>query len=139
MQDYGPDAGPELPMTTPLSEPLSSPHLRRRKVIRWIVGLVLLYTVFGFLVLPLIVRAVAARRLASELNREVTIKSVRINPYSFSCAIRGLLIKDRDGEPFVSWDNVYVNFQLASFLGKPWVFKEVSATNIPASRAIITG
>jgi Domain of Unknown Function (DUF748) len=103
---------------------------RRRKLVRRIVGLLLFYTVFGFIVLPLIVRPVAARRLARELNRNVTIDSVRINPYSLSCAVRGLLIRDPDGEPFVSWDKVYVNFQLSSFFGRPWVFKEISATNI---------
>jgi hypothetical protein len=42
--------------------------------------------------------------------------------------VRGLLVKDKDGEPFVSWDEVYVNLQLASFVGHPWVFKEISTT-----------
>jgi uncharacterized protein DUF748 len=102
---------------------------RRRRVFAWVAGLLVFYTVFGFLVLPLIVRAVATKRLARELNREVAIESVRINPYSMSCGIRGLMIKDRDGEPFISWDNVYVNLQLASLFGKAWVFKEFSTTN----------
>src|SRR5262245_35316996 len=103
---------------------------RRRKQVRWIAGVLLFYTVFGFIVLPLIVRPIATHRLARELNRNVSIDSVRINPYALSCAVRGLLIKDPDGEPFVSWDKVYVNFQLSSFFGRPWVFKEISATNI---------
>jgi hypothetical protein len=42
--------------------------------------------------------------------------------------VDGLLIKDKDGQPFVSWDEVYVNFQLSSFFGKAWVFKEISTT-----------
>jgi len=53
---------------------------------------------------------------------------VKLNPFAFSTAIRGLLIKDKDGEPFISWDEVYVNFQLSSFLGHPWVFKKISVT-----------
>src|SRR5208283_2175676 len=28
--------------------------------------------------------------------------------------------------PFVSWDEVYVNLQLASFFGHTWIFKEIS-------------
>jgi len=103
---------------------------RRRRLTAWIAGCLLFYTVFGFLLLPWIVRSVATRRLARELDRPVAIRSVRINPYSFACSVRGLLIQDKDGEPFASWDEVYVNFQLASFFGKPWVFKRVSATNI---------
>ena len=102
---------------------------RRRRLAVWVIGSLLFYTILGFLVLPLIIRAAATKRLAKELNRPVSIESVRINPYALSCAVRGLMIKDPDGEPFISWDNVYVNFQLASFFGKPWVFREVSTTN----------
>src|SRR5204863_6156487 len=90
--------------------------------------IVLLYTVLGFLVLPPIVRAVAAKQLSKELDRPVTIQKVRLNPYTLSATIRGLLIKDKDGQPFVSWDEVYVNFQLVSLFTRPWVFKEVSTS-----------
>ncbi len=40
---------------------------------------------------------------------------VKINPFVLSTTVRGLLIKDKDGQPFISWDEVYVNFQLSSF------------------------
>jgi hypothetical protein len=101
---------------------------RRRKLLFWVVGLLLFYTVTGFLILPPIIRAVAVKQLSKQLDREVSIQKVKLNPFAFSTAIRGLLIKDKDGVPFVSWDEVYVNFQLSSFLGHPWVFKEISVT-----------
>ncbi|MGB8368369.1 MAG: DUF748 domain-containing protein [Limisphaerales bacterium] len=101
---------------------------RRRKLLFWVVGLLLFYTVAGFLILPPIIRAVAVKQLSQQLDREVSIAKVKLNPFALSTTIRGLLIKDKDGEPFVSWDEVYVNFQLSSFLGHPWVFKEISVT-----------
>lgn len=101
---------------------------RRRKLLLWVVGVLLVYTLVGFLVLPPIVRAIAVKRLSKELNRPVTIQRFRLNPYTLSATVRGLLIKDRDGEPFISWEYVHVNFQLASFFTKPWVFKEVSTS-----------
>jgi hypothetical protein len=101
---------------------------RRRTAVLWAFGAILTYTVVGFLVLPPIVKAVAVKRLSSLLDREVVIRRVAINPYVLSGAIRGLLIRDKDGEPFVSWDEAYANFQLVSFFGKPWVFKEIRVT-----------
>ena len=101
---------------------------RRRKLLFWVVGLLLFYTVAGFFILPPIIRAVAVKQLSKQLDREVSIQKVKLNPFALSTAIRGLLIKDKDGEPFVSWDEVYVNFQISSFLGHPWVFKEISVT-----------
>ena len=108
-----------------VSESLSP---RRRKFLFWVVGLLLFYTVAGFFILPPIIRAVAVKQLSKQLDREVSIQKVKLNPFVLSTTIRGLLIKDNDGEPFVSWDEVYVNFQLSSFLGHPWVFKEISVT-----------
>ena len=101
---------------------------RRRKITVWIAGLLLFYTVTGFLILPPIVRHVAVKELSAQLGREVSIESVKINPFAFSTTVRGLLIKDKDGQPFVSWDEVYVNFQLSSFFGHAWVFKEISTS-----------
>jgi len=98
---------------------------RRRKLIVWAVSLVLFYTLFGFFILPLIVKHVAIKQLSQQLDREVTIRSVRMNPYVLSATIRGLLVKDKDGEPFLSLEEVYANFQLSLFFGKPWVFKEI--------------
>jgi hypothetical protein len=98
---------------------------RRRKLILWAVGLVLFYTLFGFVILPFVVKRVAIKQLATQLDREVTIRQVRINPYVLSGTIRGLLVKDKDGEPFLSLEEAYANFQLSSFFGTAWVFKEI--------------
>ena len=101
---------------------------RRRKLALWTFWLLVAYAIIGFLILPPIIRAVAVKQLSKQLDREVSIQKVKLNPFALSTTIRGLLIKDTDGEPFVSWDEVYVNFQLSSFLGHPWVFKEISVT-----------
>jgi hypothetical protein len=101
---------------------------RQRKILVWSLAILLAYTVVGFLILPPIIRAVAVKQISKQLDREVSIEKIKINPFVLSTTIQGLLIKDKDGQPFVSWDEVYVNFQLSSFFGKAWVFKEISTT-----------
>lgn len=88
----------------------------KRKLTLWILGLLVFYTIAGFLILPPIVRSVAEKQISQQLDRKVSIQSVKINPFVLSATVDGLLIADKDGTPFVSWDEVYVNFQLASFL-----------------------
>ena len=107
---------------------LNSLSPRRRRIVLWTVGLVVFYTVAGFLIVPPIVRSVAQKRLSKELNREVTIAKVKLNPYAMSATIRGFVIKDKDGQPFVSWDEVYANFQFCSLLTRTFVFKEIRTT-----------
>jgi hypothetical protein len=100
----------------------------QRRLVVGSLSLLVAYTVIGFLILPPIIRSVAARQISKQLDREVSIKKVKINPFALSATVDGLLIKDKDGQPFISWDEVYVNFQLSSFFGKAWVFKEISTT-----------
>lgn len=113
-------------MNVPLLNRLSR---RQRKVIYWIVGAFLFYTVVGFFVLPPIVRSIAVKQLSKQLGREVTIQQVKLNPFAFSGTIRGLVIKEKNGDPFVSWDEVYGNFRPMSVFQHAWVVKQVSATN----------
>jgi len=100
----------------------------KKRIAVWSLGLLLFYIVVGFLILPPIVRHVAVKVLSAQLDRQVSIEKIKINPLALSTTIRGLLIKDKDGQPFVSWDEVYVNFQLSSFFGHAWVFKEISTS-----------
>src|SRR4030095_40868 len=96
-----------------------------QRKIRWAAGLVVAYTVIGFLLLPPLVKYIATRNLSTLLERPVTIQKLRLNPYTFSITIRGFLIRDKDSEPFVSWDEVYVNFQPTSVFTRAWRLKEV--------------
>jgi len=120
-------------MKVPIWNSLSS---RKRKVTAWIGGFLALYAIVGFLVLPPIVRSVAVKQVSALLDRETSIASVRINPFALSTSVRGLLIQDTDGEPFVSWDEVYVNFQISSLFGRAWTFKEIDISK-PFARAVM--
>ncbi|HXE42831.1 MAG TPA: hypothetical protein VN516_07385, partial [Candidatus Baltobacteraceae bacterium] len=100
----------------------------KRKTVIVILSLLCLYALVGFLILPPIVRSVAVKQLSQQLGRDVAIEKVYINPFAFSGAIRGLIIKEKDGSPFVSWDEVYVNLQPTSVFGKAWTVKEISTT-----------
>ena len=83
--------------------------LRRRRLLIVLAALVLLYTVFGFLILPWILRRQLEKRLTAALHRETTVARVRTNPYALSVTIDGLAVKEKDGGQFVSWDRLYVN------------------------------
>jgi len=85
---------------------------RRRRLLIVLAALLVLYTVFGFLVLPWIVRRQLEKRLTAALHRETTIERVRTNPWALSVTIDGFLVKDPDGTRFVSWDRLYVTLTL---------------------------
>jgi hypothetical protein len=117
----------------------ANPPARPRHWRRWIVriGIVLLiYTLIGFFVMPLIVRSVAVSQLRKLLDREVAIEKVRLNPFSFVAEVDGFSVKDPDGEPLLAWQHVRADFQFTSIFLGPWRVREISVVQ-PYIRAQI--
>lgn len=71
-------------------------------------GLLVVYTAFGFLAAPPILRRVLVKEASAALHRDVAVARVRVNPLVLSVTVEGLAVRHRDGTPFVGWDSLYV-------------------------------
>jgi hypothetical protein len=90
-----------------------------RRYRRWVVAVAILaivYSLTGFLLFPWVLHRQLESRLATTLQRPVTIQAVRANPFALSVTIDGLLVKEPDGSPFVSWERLYFNARLIPIL-----------------------
>ena len=88
---------------------------RARRLGWWILGIVVAIGVIGFLAVPPIAKHYLVKVLSQELKREVTIESLRFNPYTLAVTVRGFVLKDRAGpEPALTFDELYVNASLGS-------------------------
>src|SRR5262245_12953923 len=95
-----------------------------------------LYAVAGFLVAPYFTRPYLTRTLSELLHRDVSLQRLRLNPFALSATADGFLIKDPDGSTFVSWDRLYVNFQLLSLVTEAWTFRQIRLTNFSGHLAM---
>lgn len=83
------------------------------------------YTIIGFLILPLIIKSVAVKKLSEALHRTVVIQEIKLNPYALSLTINGLTVKDREeATDFLSFNSLYVNLQGVSIFKLAPVIKE---------------
>ncbi|MGC4073331.1 MAG: DUF748 domain-containing protein [Nibricoccus sp.] len=90
-------------------------------------GLFAFYVIAGFFIAPPIVRSQLEKRLAAELHREVKVEKVSLNPLTLSCAIEGLVIRERDGKgSFVAWNRAFANFDSWSLFTGEWRFDEIA-------------
>jgi hypothetical protein len=97
---------------------------------------VALYALFGFLVAPPLARSYLIKTLQEMLHRKVSIQRLRLNPFVLSATADGLLIADTDGTPLLSWDRLYINFQLLSLVKKEWSFREFQLVNLSGRLAM---
>ncbi len=99
-------------------------------------ALVGIYAAVGFWAAPGVIKSQLEKRLSAELRRPVRIGEVRTNPFTFSIAVSQLQVNDRDGQPFVGWQRVFVNFQPSSFFSDEQVFEEISIEGLRARLAV---
>jgi len=59
-------------------------------------GLILFYAVLGFLVVPAVLKARLPATLSRLLGREVTVRQVRLNPFTLAATVEGFAVKERD-------------------------------------------
>ena len=92
---------------------------------------VLLYTLFGFLALPPILKSVLSKSLSETLHRKATIREIRVNPFELSVSVRGLAISERDAPgTWISAEEIFANLQLASVVRGGPVLSEVRLTRL---------
>ena len=88
--------------------------------------LFLLYTVFGFFILPRIIQTQAREFAANKLHRTLSIDKVEINPFTLLATIRGFkLMEEKDAGVFLSFDALTIKVSGQSLLHFAPVVKEV--------------
>ncbi|MFZ5759388.1 MAG: DUF748 domain-containing protein [Thermodesulfobacteriota bacterium] len=109
---------------------------RWKKMSRWqrwciIASVVfLLYTLFGFFLLPVLVRSQLAKQLTVATDRLAAVEKVTFNPYTLEIVIVGFRVQERDSDrPFVSFDRLQVNIQAMSLVKRALMVKSVSLLN----------
>ena len=101
-------------------------HPRTRKIILWVASTLFAIGVLLGLVAPPLIRGKVAGVLSDKLHRPVTIEQISINPYAMTLAVRGFLMKERQGDtPAVSFDELFVNLEFRSLVRLAPIVKEL--------------
>jgi len=100
-----------------------------RRLKKYLIGLgifLVIFTIFGFLGLPPILKSILVKQLSQSFHREVTIKEIKTNPYTLSATVRNFMVKDRgSSQAFVSFEELYINLQILSVIRQALIFKEI--------------
>ncbi|SHG75258.1 DUF748 domain-containing protein [Massilia sp. CF038] len=78
-------------------------------------ALLALYTAFGFLAVPAIIKSQAQSLAAEKLHRQLTIEAVDFNPYTLALSVRGIkMMEAKGGKVFVSTERIGLDLAAAS-------------------------
>ncbi|HEY4039270.1 MAG TPA: DUF748 domain-containing protein [Burkholderiaceae bacterium] len=103
--------------------------LRKRWV--WRTGLALaalfvLYGLFGFFVLPGIIKSQAERAATAALHRKFTIERVEVHPYALAISVQGVKLYEADGQTvFASLQDMQARISTSSLIHLAPVVRQV--------------
>ncbi|QDK37103.1 DUF748 domain-containing protein [Bdellovibrio sp. NC01] len=92
------------------------------------VGLVVLYTIAGFFVVPMIAKNEIQKHVAERLGAKPEIKKIKFHPFTFEAAIEGFSLPEPGGKgtrPRLQFDVFYVNLSIWHLLKKEIYLSEV--------------
>lgn len=92
----------------------------------WATVVLVVYSIVGFLVLPVVIKSQLIKRLPEYTKRQVSIDEVKLNPFALSYTMRGFSLTETNGETFASLGELYVNFELSSIFNGAWTLGTVS-------------
>jgi hypothetical protein len=89
-----------------------------------ITALILLavYALAGFFLVPAILKPKLIATIEETSHRTVQIGSVSTNPFALSLTIKDFVLKDRDSAVFVSFKELYINYEARSLFSNATVF-----------------
>lgn len=99
--------------------------LSPRRIPFWLLMILLLYVVVGFIVLPRILERYLINTAQEEYGRELVMESIRTNPFTLSLRLNELEFRDTDGHPLVTVERITARFTWASLFSSDWTIRSI--------------
>lgn len=85
---------------------------RTKIVLLSLSGVVLLYALAGFLLLPAVLSRQIPKLAQEKLHRSASVDAIHFNPFSLEFSIDGFTLMSQDDNPFASFGQFYVNLNV---------------------------
>jgi hypothetical protein len=90
------------------------------------VGLVVVYTLAGFFLVPFLVRHYVPKIVEEQIRKQAAIGEVRFNPYVFTFEANDFSLLEPNGQPIVGFRRLFVDFELKSLFNWAWTFRQLA-------------
>jgi uncharacterized protein involved in outer membrane biogenesis len=85
----------------------------------------LIYSVFGFLILPSILETQLVAVVSKHFHRPASIDDIKVNPFALSVEVFGFALRGPDEERFAGFKRLLVDFRLSSIFLSTYTFDEI--------------
>lgn len=102
-----------------------------------VLAAVVLFAAVGFFAVPPLLRSQLEKLARAELQRELTIGGIELNPFDLKLEMRDVALKDRDGSRLLGFERLLVDYEIFPALTqRAFGFRQISLTR-PLANAVI--
>lgn len=99
--------------------------IRPRFLAGLVVGLVGLYALVGFLLLPYLIKAYGIPAASEQLQHPVVLREVAFNPFTLALRLNGLEVREQDQTPIIGFEEFVVNVRATTLFFQTLGFDEI--------------
>ena len=100
-------------------------QLAKNRWLLMIASALAVYALVGFLLIPSLFKHYVPRIAAEQLKRQASVAEARFNPFLFTFEVKDFSFKEADGEPILSLQRLFVDFEPESLVRWAWTFADL--------------
>ncbi len=104
-----------------------------RGILKYILALFGIYVLFGFFILPYLVKTSLPIYLQQKYNISTYIDSVHLNPFDASLRVDNFILKDQQNENLFYFEKLHIDLALFQLLNKTLYVEKFALTNSKAT------
>lgn len=99
--------------------------IRPRLLAGFVVGLVGLYALVGFVLLPYLIKEYGVPAASEQLQHPVVVREVAFNPFTLALRLNGLEVREQDQAPILGFEEFVVNVRATTLFLQTLGFDEI--------------
>lgn len=99
--------------------------LRPKVVTGVLVGLLALYSLAGFVLLPYLIKAYGVPAVSEQIKLPVVLREAAFNPFTLALRLNGLEVRDQNQAAMLGFEELFVNLRAVTLFAQKVAFDEI--------------
>lgn len=98
---------------------------RPKVVIGALAGLLALYALVGFVLLPSLIQSYVVPTVSDHIRHPIVLRDAAFNPFALSLRLNGLEVREQNEQPMVGFEELFVNLSIRTLFLQAVAFDEI--------------
>ncbi|MBX3330604.1 MAG: DUF748 domain-containing protein [Nitrospira sp.] len=99
--------------------------LRPRVLIGALAGLIALYSLVGFFLLPYLIQSYVIPTVSDQIKHPIVLREAAFNPFTLSLRLTGLEVREQNQTPMLGFEELFVNLRAVTLFLQKVAFDEI--------------